>query len=788
MPEAEVVGDGPILVCTQDSEATPEGAQGVITFNDGGNAKPRAPRQQGVALRRIQSNDWSGMGRVSGRMTPASASITSSASSTSTCVDPSHEDLLMSVGTVLQRRIQENERLGNKREVMLFCEDTHTRTVLPDTYEVAHPLLLSRTMSMPTIFGVRKMPRPEPSPMTFDVPSVHTIVQFLRNIWRKARLTPHCVIICLVYVDRLEAKSEEGVLLHARSWRPIIFSALLLASKVWHDVSYWNSDFSTICPIFTVRNVNKLERTILELLQYDTIISSSQYAQYYFSLRQASLRQQDFSRPSEDSTAKAPDDNFRTKLMLRMGVPAPGTRSRSITTTIPRVANSSRPEPKLPDHGAADAKGSRPPGISMSLPQNEPVSKTYAHQDSLPDYPVPSLEETSEVYLRSLRPLLTDEQYEHSQAVVADFVREGTFETFAHARMATVVDGRRALSSARPDRAGGQVTVVDGHRGQAHELQQVLLDRAGEHRNWIEEWWLRMAYLMTRETHAVHVNWFGVFPDWGVKLSPVQAAALMMISTLEFKAALDAQELPPETMRGQPLCMHQYSLIFGSTRIPQEGEDVIETHSDSKHIVVFRNDHVFSVRPYHPDGTMFSVAEAAAMLQQVIDMSSSVLEETEEPSVSVLTAMNRDKWAAVRTDMIERSALNRASIREIETALYCLSFEDSSPTSKQEVAQACLAGDGRNKWFDKSFTTLVFDNGRGGCNAEHSPVDAMVCVAMFDYVVKRTRDKVILEQAHLFGPLPRSAVPPPTKLKFELWPQLSMAIETASVELTQLIR
>lgn len=66
------------------------------------------------------------------------------------------------------------------------------------------------------------------------------------------------------------------MLLHARSWRPIIFSALLLASKVWHDISYWNSDFSTICPMFTIRNVNKLERTILELLSYDTIISSSQ--------------------------------------------------------------------------------------------------------------------------------------------------------------------------------------------------------------------------------------------------------------------------------------------------------------------------------------------------------------------------------------------------------------------------------------------------------------------------------------------------------------------------------
>jgi len=322
--------------------------------------------------------------------------------------------------------------------------------------------------------------------------------------------------------------------------------------------------------------------------------------------------------------------------------------------------------------------------------------------------------------------------------------------------------------------------------GQGRELQKVIDERAREHRNWMEEWWLRTAYLMTRETFAVNVNWFGVFPDWGVKLTSVQAAALMMVSTLEFKQALDRQEVPPEMMRGAPLCMDQYTRLFGTTRVPQEGEDIIETHSDSRHVVIFRDDHVFSVTPYHDDGTVFSVAEAAALLQAVLDASSSVLEETEEPSVSVLTSMQRDRWAAVRADMMDRSAVNRTSIREIETAMYCLSFEDTVPASKQEVAGHCLAGDGRNKWFDKSFTTLVFDNGRGGCNAEHSPVDAMVCVSMFDYVVKRTREKVTVDKAHLFEPLPRSAVRPPTKLRWEMWPALSMSIETASVELMRL--
>ena len=60
---------------------------------------------------------------------------------------------------------------------------------------------------------------------------------------------------------------------------------MLLVAQVWHDISYWNSDFSSICPMFTVRNINRMERAYLTLLQYNTIISASQYAQYYFSLR-----------------------------------------------------------------------------------------------------------------------------------------------------------------------------------------------------------------------------------------------------------------------------------------------------------------------------------------------------------------------------------------------------------------------------------------------------------------------------------------------------------------------
>lgn len=37
-----------------------------------------------------------------------------------------------------------------------------------------------------------------------------------------------------------------------------------VACQVWHDISYWNSDFSSICPMFHVRNINRMERAYLQ--------------------------------------------------------------------------------------------------------------------------------------------------------------------------------------------------------------------------------------------------------------------------------------------------------------------------------------------------------------------------------------------------------------------------------------------------------------------------------------------------------------------------------------------
>jgi len=49
----------------------------------------------------------------------------------------------------------------------------------------------------------------------------------------------------------------------------------------------------------------------------------------------------------------------------------------------------------------------------------------FPHQDELPPLPLPTLDDTCERYLETVRPLLSSEDFAHTEAIVADFKRPG---------------------------------------------------------------------------------------------------------------------------------------------------------------------------------------------------------------------------------------------------------------------------------------------------------------------------------------------------------------------------
>lgn len=121
-----------------------------------------------------------------------------------------------------------------------------------------------------------------------DTPSEDTIFKFLSVIFSGEQLSAECGVMGMAYIDRLMALT--GVTLCGKTWRRVTLGSLILASKVWEDQAVWNVDFLSVFPKVTVKDLNSLERAMLNALQFNVSLKASVYAKYYFELRSLSER------------------------------------------------------------------------------------------------------------------------------------------------------------------------------------------------------------------------------------------------------------------------------------------------------------------------------------------------------------------------------------------------------------------------------------------------------------------------------------------------------------------
>jgi len=115
------------------------------------------------------------------------------------------------------------------------------------------------------------------------MPSFSDISQFLTKIFDSCEIPAECGVTAVTYVDRLFHST--GVRFNINNWRPIVFTAIHLASKVWEDVNVWNADYIDSFPELEIKTINQLEREFLKMIGFNLDISASVYAEYYFKLR-----------------------------------------------------------------------------------------------------------------------------------------------------------------------------------------------------------------------------------------------------------------------------------------------------------------------------------------------------------------------------------------------------------------------------------------------------------------------------------------------------------------------
>ena len=153
--------------------------------------------------------------------------------------------------------------------------------------------------------------------------------------------------------------------------------------------------------------------------------------------------------------------------------------------------------------------------MAENYKEDHSKGKMLRFEDSLPHLPVPSLEETAKRYLKSIHPLLTEEEYAASEKAVAAFHKPGSF---------------------------------------GETLQDRLISRAKDekHKNWLAEWWNDAAYLGYRDPVIPYVSYFYSFRDDRERRNPAKRAAAITTAALEFKRQVDDGSLEPEYMRKKP--------------------------------------------------------------------------------------------------------------------------------------------------------------------------------------------------------------------------------------------
>lgn len=119
-------------------------------------------------------------------------------------------------------------------------------------------------------------------------PNPNSIFEFIVNVMIMTKMEKEIIIIALVYIERFIFNS--GILLTSRNWKRLLFTSMIIASKFWDDDSFENNHFSQVFNHLTIGEINLMERTFLELINYKTYIKFSEYFKYFFIIKLIALK------------------------------------------------------------------------------------------------------------------------------------------------------------------------------------------------------------------------------------------------------------------------------------------------------------------------------------------------------------------------------------------------------------------------------------------------------------------------------------------------------------------
>ena len=188
------------------------------------------------------------------------------------------------------------------------------------------------------------------------------------------------------------------------------------------------------------------------------------------------------------------------------------------------------------------------------------------HQQLMPRLPVPSLHDTIEGYLSSVKHLLSTEEYEVTKNVANDFLLN---------------EGKNLHEE-----------LLERNR------QAILLN---ENTSFVRPFWNDM-YLCGRYANPINSNPFFVL-DWDARnTTQAKRASSLVCAFTQFYHAMNENRLAPDMAGTQPQCMDEYSRLFACSRIPMSGKDQWRSTKNSRHIAILRGSKIYTLPIIADDG------------------------------------------------------------------------------------------------------------------------------------------------------------------------------------------
>uniref|UniRef100_A0A671YA61 Carnitine O-palmitoyltransferase 1, muscle isoform n=1 Tax=Sparus aurata TaxID=8175 RepID=A0A671YA61_SPAAU len=183
----------------------------------------------------------------------------------------------------------------------------------------------------------------------------------------------------------------------------------------------------------------------------------------------------------------------------------------------------------------------------------------YSFQASLPRLPVPSVDDTIQRYLESVRPLLDTKQYNQMEILANDF-----------------------------------------KESKAAQLQRYLILKSWWATNYVSDWWEEYIYLRSRSPIMVNSNFYIMDLLYMTPTHRQAARAGNVVhAMLQYRRKLERGEHAPLRALGTvPMCSTQMERMFNTTRIPGIETDIVQHLTDRKHLLVYHKGRFFQVWLY----------------------------------------------------------------------------------------------------------------------------------------------------------------------------------------------